>query len=147
MEKILAASVRIINRLARMTSGAVKDTVEDVRSQMRGLVYPGFVAATGYAQLAHLPRYLTAVERRLDKVEAGAVTKDLQGIDVIQELEDEYDDALGRTPAGAVTPAALRQVKWMLEEERVSLFAQELGTAYSVSPKRIRAAIKDALTK
>ncbi|RKW71823.1 ATP-dependent RNA helicase HrpA [Galactobacter caseinivorans] len=146
VEKILAASVRVTNLLARMSSGALKETVEDVKSQMRGLVYPGFVASTGYAQLAHVPRYLTAVERRLAKVQAGAVTKDLQGVDVIQELEDEYDAALERTPAGATTPAALLPVKWMLEEQRVSLFAQELGTAYSVSPKRIRAAIREALT-
>jgi ATP-dependent helicase HrpA len=106
-------------------------------------VYKGFVAGTGYQHLAHVPRYLMAVERRLDKAEAGAVTKDLQGTDTIQELEDAYDDVLERVPGGAV-PAALRKVKWLLEEERVSLFAQELGTAVSVSPKRIRAAIKQA---
>ncbi|RII43050.1 ATP-dependent RNA helicase HrpA [Galactobacter valiniphilus] len=146
VEKVLASSVRITNKLSGMSGEALKDTVEDVRSQMRGLVYPGFVASTGYAQLAHLPRYLTAVERRLDKVIAGALTKDLQGLDIIQELEDEYDAALDRTPAGAAHPAKLLPVKWMLEEQRVSLFAQELGTAYSVSPKRIRAAIKEGLT-
>ncbi|WP_291279340.1 ATP-dependent RNA helicase HrpA [Galactobacter sp.] len=143
VEKILAGWTRITARLDRMRSGALKDTVEDVRSQLRGLVYKGFVAGTGYQHLAHVPRYLTAVERRLDKAEAGAVTRDLQGTDTIQELEDAYDDALDRAPGGVV-PAALREVKWMLEEERVSLFAQELGTSVSVSPKRIRAAIKQA---
>lgn len=144
VEKILAASVRVTNTLAKMSSPALRDTVEDVRSQLRGLVYPGFVAATGYAQLAHLPRYLQAIERRLAKAGAGAVTKDLQGLDTIQRLEDEYDDAVEALPQGVPTPAALARVKWMLEEERVSLFAQELGTAHSVSPKRIRQAIKEA---
>jgi ATP-dependent helicase HrpA len=143
VEKILSGWTRITARLDRTRSGAMKDTVEDVRSQLRGLVYKGFVAGTGYQHLAHVPRYLMAVERRLDKAEAGAVTKDLQGTDTIQELEDAYDDVLERVPGGAV-PAALRKVKWLLEEERVSLFAQELGTAVSVSPKRIRAAIKQA---
>ncbi|MGO3140633.1 MAG: ATP-dependent RNA helicase HrpA [Galactobacter sp.] len=142
-EKILAAWTRITARLDRVTSGAMKDTVEDVRSQLRGLVYKGFVAGTGYQHLTHVPRYLTAAERRLDKAEAGAITRDLQGTDTIQELEDAYDAALEQVPGGVV-PAALRDVKWLLEEERVSLFAQELGTAVSVSPKRIRAAIKQA---
>jgi len=144
VERVLAAATRVTARLSRITSAALRDTVEDVRAQLRGLVYPGFVAATGYAQLAHLPRYLTAIERRLDKAEAGAVTKDLQNTDVIQGLEDEYDAALDALPKGVAPSAALAAVKWMLEEERVSLFAQELGTAHSVSPKRIRTALREA---
>lgn len=64
---------------------------------------------------------------------------------VIQRLEDEYDDAVASLAAGRHRPAALRRVRWMIEELRVSLFAQDLGTAYSVSEKRVRTALNEAL--
>ncbi len=95
--------------------------------------------------LLRLPRYLQGIERRLEKLTSGAVQRDAQAIAVIQKLEDEYDAALEKVPAGAAVPHTLRQVKWMLEEMRISLFAQELGTAYSVSEKRIRKAIAEGL--
>ena len=121
--------------------------VTDIRSQLEQLIYPGFIAATGATHLMRLPRYVQGIETRLEKLRGGAVTRDSQALVVIQKLEDEYDAALDRVPAGARVPAGLAQVKWMLEEMRISLFAQELGTAYSVSEKRIRKAIKDGLAE
>ncbi|WP_344878428.1 ATP-dependent RNA helicase HrpA [Zhihengliuella alba] len=144
VEQTLSAARRINQRIKKASSLALMHALSDVRAQLEQLVFPGFVAATGYAQLAHLPRYLRAIEVRLDKLEAGAVTRDNQHMLAVQALEDEYDAVLDRVPAGVRTPAALSRVKWMIEELRVSFFAQELGTAHSVSEKRIRTALREA---
>ena len=145
VEKILASSRRIEKQLKGSTSLALITALNDVKAQLEHLVYPGFVASTGYAQLAQLPRYLTGIEKRLDKL-AGNVQRDSLNTAIIQRLEDEYDDAVAAmAPHGRGVPPALGRVRWMLEELRISLFAQELGTAYSVSEKRIRAALGEAM--
>lgn len=145
VEKILASARRIEKQLRGTTSLALISALNDVKSQLEQLVFPGFVARTGYAQLAHLPRYLAGIEKRLEKL-AGNVQRDAINTATVQRLEDEYDDALAAVaPNGRTVPPALARVRWMLEELRISLFAQELGTAYSVSEKRIRAALGEAL--
>ncbi|WP_026551136.1 ATP-dependent RNA helicase HrpA [Arthrobacter sp. H20] len=145
IEKILSSTRRIEKHLKGSTSLAQITALNDVRSQLEQLVYPGFVAKTGYAQLSHLPRYLAGIETRLAKL-SGNVQRDSLGVAVVQRLEDEYDDAVAAlAPGGRKTPPALARVRWMLEELRISLFAQELGTAYTVSEKRIRAAIAEAM--
>ncbi|MEG9248743.1 ATP-dependent RNA helicase HrpA [Arthrobacter sp. Soc17.1.1.1] len=144
VERVLSSNRRIQKQLKGTTSLALITALNDVRSQLEHLVYPGFVAATGYAQLAHLPRYLKAIEVRLEKLPTN-VQRDGLATAVIQRLEDEYDDAVASLAAGRHRPAALRRVRWMIEELRVSLFAQDLGTAYSVSEKRVRTALNEAL--
>ncbi|BBE23259.1 hypothetical protein MN0502_21420 [Arthrobacter sp. MN05-02] len=144
VEKVLSSHRRIQKQLRGTTSLALITALNDVRSQLEHLVHPGFVAATGYAQLAHLPRYLRAIEVRLEKLPTN-VQRDGLGTAVIQRLEDEYDDAVASLAAGRHRPAALTRVRWMIEELRVSLFAQDLGTAYSVSEKRVRTALNEAL--
>ncbi|GAB3532609.1 ATP-dependent RNA helicase HrpA [Arthrobacter tecti] len=145
VEKILASARRIEKRFKGSTSLALITALNDIKSQLEQLVYPGFVASTGYAQLIHLPRYLAGIERRLEKLDT-SVQRDSVSTAVIQRLEDEYDDAVAAVaPHGRMVPPGLRRVRWMLEELRISLFAQELGTAFSVSEKRIRAALGEAL--
>lgn len=145
VEKVLSGTRRINKEIKSASSMALINALNDVKTQLSQLVYPGFVAATGYAQLAQLPRYITAIEKRLEKLKAGNVTRDNAATLGIQGLEDDYDAALEMLVAGMRTPPLLASVKWMLEEYRVSLFAQELGTAYSVSEKRIRIIIRDGL--
>ncbi|MCZ2402430.1 ATP-dependent RNA helicase HrpA [Paenarthrobacter sp. Z7-10] len=156
VERILASARRIDKQLKGSTSLALISALNDVRSQLERLVYPGFVARTGYAQLSQLPRYLTAIERRLEKLPSN-VARDGLNMAAVQRLEDEYDDAAAALLPGGQSAAAgqgaggphaalLTRVRWMIEELRVSLFAVELGTAYSVSEKRIRAALNQALT-
>ncbi len=146
VEKILSSNRRIQKSLKASTSLALISALNDIKSQLEQLVYPGFVARTGYAQLSHLPRYLTAIERRLEKLPTN-VARDGQQMVAVQKLEDEYDDAVAALRPGSRHPEALRRVRWMLEELRVSFFAQELGTAYSISEKRVRAALNEALSK
>ncbi len=144
VEKVLSSTRRIQKQLKGTTSLALITALNDIRSQLEHLVYPGFVAATGYAQLAHLPRYLRAIEIRLEKLPTN-VQRDGLALATVQRLEDDYDDAAASLAAGRYRPAELRRVRWMIEELRVSLFAQDLGTAYSVSEKRIRTALNEAL--
>ncbi|MET0872941.1 MAG: ATP-dependent RNA helicase HrpA [Paeniglutamicibacter terrestris] len=145
VEKVLSGARRINKEIKSVSSMALINALNDVKSQLGQLVYPGFVANTGYAQLAQLPRYISAIEKRLEKLAGGAVNRDNVAITDIQSLEDDYDAALSQLVPGTRTPAPLAAVKWMLEEYRVSLFAQELGTAYSVSAKRIRVAMREGL--
>ncbi|MFB0833247.1 ATP-dependent RNA helicase HrpA [Arthrobacter halodurans] len=144
VEKVLSAARRIERRIKSASSLALMNALSDIRTQLDQLVFPGFVARTGYAQLAQLPRYLGGIEKRLDKLETGNVARDHVAMLAVQALEDEYDAALDALVPGTRTPAALAGIKWMLEELRISMFAQELGTAYSVSEKRIRTALRQA---
>ena len=144
VERILASTRRIEKQLKGTTSLALISALNDVKSQLEQLVYPGFVARTGYAQLSQLPRYLTAIEKRLEKL-PGNVQRDAQHMAAVQALEDDYDDAVSALLPGRRAGAELTHVRWMIEELRVSLFAVELGTAYSVSEKRIRAALNKVL--
>lgn len=144
VERILASTRRIEKQLKGTTSLALISALNDIKSQLEQLVYPGFVARTGYAQLSQLPRYLTAIEKRLERL-PGNVQRDALNMAVVQRLEDDYDDAVSALLPGRRAGRELTQVRWMLEELRVSLFAVELGTAYSVSEKRIRTVLNKAL--
>ncbi|MBT2566673.1 ATP-dependent RNA helicase HrpA [Arthrobacter sp. ISL-85] len=144
VERILATTRRIEKQLKGTTSLALISALNDVKTQLEQLVYPGFVARTGYAQLSQLPRYLAAVEKRLERL-PGNVQRDALNMAVVQRLEDDYDDAVSALLPGRRAGRELTQVRWMIEELRVSLFAVELGTAYSVSEKRIRTVLNKAL--
>ncbi|MFQ4147290.1 ATP-dependent RNA helicase HrpA [Arthrobacter sp. LAPM80] len=145
VEKVLAANMRIQKKLRETTSLPLISALNDLKQQLELLVYPGFVAKTGFAQLSQLPRYLAAIEKRLEKLPSN-VARDTQSMAIVQRLEDEYDDAVAAMLPGQRSTAALEHVRWMIEELRVSLFAVELGTAYSVSEKRIRVALAKAMS-
>jgi len=144
VERILASARRIEKQLKASTSLALISALNDEKSHLGQLVHRGFVAQTGYLQLAQLPRYLMAIERRLEKL-PGNVQRDANSMTVVQRLEDEYDDAVAALRSGEGPGPELTHVRWMLEELRVSFFAVELGTQYSVSEKRVRVALNKAL--
>lgn len=142
--EILSEATALKKAIKKATSLTTMHAVSDVKGQMENLVYPGFVAQTGYDQLVHLPRYLKAAQVRLTKLGPN-LHRDNQLMLTVQDLEDSYDNAVKSLPAGTIVPDALRRVNWMIEELRVSFFAQELGTAYTVSEKRIAKAQREAL--
>ena len=115
----------------------------DMKAQVGRLVHRGFVADVGAAQLRHLPRYLDAVQRRLERL-PGSVGRDRLLMDQVAALQDAYLHRVEALPEGRPPSAALLKVRWMLEELRVSLWAQELGTAHPVSDTRIRKALEAA---
>lgn len=142
--EILSEATALKKAIKKATSLTTMHAVSDVKAQMENLVYPGFVAQTGYDQLVHIPRYLQAAQVRLTKLGPN-LHRDNQLMLTVQDLEDSYDNAVKSLPAGTIVPDALRRVNWMIEELRVSFFAQELGTAYTVSEKRIAKAQREAL--
>jgi len=113
--------------------------VADLRTQRDALVHPRFFAATPWAQLAHLPRYLQAFERRLAKYSANP-DRDARHAAQVAAWFGRYRERLERDQAaGRVTPG-LEDFRWLLEELKVSLFAQELRTPTPVSFKRVERA-------
>ncbi len=144
VERVLASTRRIQKALKSNASLPLISALNDMKSQLEQLVFPGFVARTGYAQLSQLPRYLQAIEKRLEKL-PGNVQRDGLNMAIVQALEDDYDDAVSALLPGRRAGTELTRVRWMIEELRVSLFAVELGTAYSVSEKRIRTVLNQAL--
>jgi ATP-dependent helicase HrpA len=118
------------------SGGALARAGADVRAQLARLIGKGFVSATPWEQLAHLPRYLKALELRLEKY-ARDPARDAKHAQSIAELWKRYEEKLDKQrKAGAVDPR-LEVFRWQIEELRVSLYAQELKTPYPVSYKRL----------
>jgi ATP-dependent helicase HrpA len=120
-------------RLIQRHPEAWAPSIADMREQVSRLVYPGFIVATPWAWLRHLPRYLHAAERRLDKL-ASALPRDLKLLGQVRPLWLAY---LKRKAEPSAAGTALDHYRWMLEEYRVSLFAQDLRTAVPVSERRL----------
>jgi ATP-dependent helicase HrpA len=138
--RILAEAPSVCRAVECSSSLARLPSLTDVREQLAGLVHAGFVTQTGWARLPDVLRYLRAITRRLDKLPEDPV-RDRDRMGAVQRLAQEYRDAVERLPAARRDDEDVRAVRWMLEELRVSLFAQGLGTAHPVSEKRIRKAI------
>ncbi|WP_432836653.1 ATP-dependent RNA helicase HrpA [Dactylosporangium sp. CA-092794] len=139
VRKILAAAYDVEQRLARTKNPLLLPALTDMRTQLARLVYRGFVTETGWQRLPDLERYLRGIERRLDKLPTDPA-RDRERMLTVQEVQREYDQLVATM---TMTPQ-LREIRWMIEELRVGLFAQALGTAYPVSDVRIYRAM-DAL--
>ena len=138
----LTEATTVRKRLKKPGSMGAVAAFKDMSEQVERLVYPGFVARTGWQALQHLPRYLAGVNARLDKL-SGHLQRDAVAMQTVHDLEAEYRRVREAVPATVPVPAALTAVRWDLEELRVSFFAQELGTAHSVSEKRIRKKLRE----
>ncbi|MFP5335466.1 MAG: ATP-dependent RNA helicase HrpA [Actinomycetes bacterium] len=138
--RVLAAAQAVSRAVEGTASLMLLPSLADAREQLTALVHPGFVTATGLARLPDLLRYLRAVGRRLDKLPEDPV-RDRDRTGVVQRLEAEYADVVRRLPPERRQDEDVVAVRWMLQELRVSLFAQGLGTAYPVSEKRVAKAM------
>ncbi len=133
----LAAYHAVAKRLKGATSPAWLKSLADIREQLQRLVYPGFVAATPYAQLHHLPRYLHTITRRLDKL-AQQPDRDVPLMQKYTPLWQGYWTRAEKQRQLGVTDPMMVEFRWLLEELRVSLYAQELKTAQPVSVARLQ---------
>ncbi|MFI6095184.1 ATP-dependent RNA helicase HrpA [Lentzea sp. NPDC051213] len=111
------------------------DSVNDIRGQLNSLVYKGFVTRTGYDRLPDLVRYLKGISRRIEKLPENP-RRDLDWTDKVHQVHAEYRDLRAQSPADEPAPE-LDEIRWMIEELRLSYFAQTIGTRYTVSDKRI----------
>uniref|UniRef100_UPI004044C7F1 ATP-dependent RNA helicase HrpA n=1 Tax=Kytococcus sedentarius TaxID=1276 RepID=UPI004044C7F1 len=143
--KVLAGVPAVERAVGSMTAPRLAPLREDLEAQLRGLVHPGFLTAAGYAQVRHLPRYLQAMETRAAKAPTD-LARDTDRLAVVQTVERERADLLAGLDEMERLRPDVRDLRWMTEELRVSLFAQQLGTAHAVSEKRIYAAM-DAVEK
>ncbi|MBT2369452.1 ATP-dependent RNA helicase HrpA [Streptomyces sp. ISL-10] len=143
VQQILAAWQACERRLKATNSLTLINNVQDVREQLAALVPAGFVTRTGLRRLPDLMRYLIAVDRRLQQMPT-AVQRDTTRMDKVHEMQDEYAWLLEQLPQGRPVPQEVLDIRWMIEELRVSYFAHALGTAYPVSDKRIVKAIDAA---
>ncbi len=135
---ILTQSHALRSRLAAVTQSNWQATVADLREQIDGLVCRGFLQETPYRHLKDYPRYLRAAELRLDRLQH-APDKDRQRMNEMAPLMRKWKDRVRAAREAGRRDARLAEIRWMLEELRVSFFAQQLGTAYPVSVKRIEA--------
>ena len=134
VERVLVAAQEVARRLEGVAGPALRPAHDDVRAQLSGLVQPGFVTATGRQRLPDLVRYLQAMAHRVDKLGQDPA-RDRALMARVAALEEDYAGLLRRLPPPARPQA--RRVRWLIEELRVSLFAQHLGTRERVSEQRI----------
>ncbi|MFJ3822843.1 ATP-dependent RNA helicase HrpA [Streptomyces nodosus] len=144
VQQVLAAWGACERRLKAVRSPALLPNLTDVRTQLDALVRPGFVTEVEIRRLPDLMRYLVAADRRLQQMPTN-VQRDTTRMAKVHEMRDEYAWLLEQLPQGRPVPSAVLDIRWMIEELRVSYFAHALGTAYPVSDKRIVKAIDAAV--
>ena len=132
MKRVQAISPLLDDRFAAARPGIF----EDVDAQLQDLLYEGFLRDLEPDRFQHYPRYLEAVQMRLDRVGLNPA-RDLQ---LMSELQPWWQRYLDFVAAGGVYDERVDAYRWLLEEYRVSLFAQQLGTAEKVSAKRLEQA-------
>ncbi|WP_028536045.1 ATP-dependent RNA helicase HrpA [Paludibacterium yongneupense] len=111
----------------------------ELKNQLDALVYPGFLAATPWSQLPHLTRYMKAMSLRMDKQVANPQRDGQRGAE-IRTLWQQWSERVALEKERAAPGQALLDYRWLIEELRVSLFAQELKTPFPVSLKRLQKA-------
>ncbi len=117
-------------------AGAYRHAIVDLERQLDALVFPGFIDRVPYEHLQHYPRYLAAMSRRLQKLPQ-TPDRDAQHTHELARWGQQLQSRIERNRKHGVAEPALDEFRWMLEEQRVSLFAQELKTPYPVSYKRL----------
>ncbi len=141
MSEKISAALQAHHKVRKRLKGNIApqwlSALGDIQEQLSSLVYPGFITQTPYHQLKHLERYLQAIGFRLDKLEKNpARDKELSA--QVKSLWQQYQQKHTQQLKKGFINEALQHYRWMIEEFRVSLYAQELGTAEPVSAKRLQ---------
>ncbi len=141
VETILTTAYNINKRLKGKVDFTMAFALSDVKAQIEGLIFSGFATECGWKRLPDILRYMRAIERRMEKLLVDP-NKDRLHMLKIESVANKYKELLNKIPKGMAIPDNVREIRWMLEELRVSYFAQQLGTPYPVSDKRIINAIE-----
>lgn len=136
VEQILSLNHALNQRLKGKMDFTMAFALSDIKSQLAGLVYQGFVQKSGYDRLPDLQRYLQAVDKRIDKL-AQDVNRDRAAMLRVEQVQQAYQQLLAKLPKSKPISDEIAEIRYMIEELRVSLFAQQLGTKYQISDKRI----------
>ncbi|WP_259461955.1 DUF3418 domain-containing protein, partial [Enterobacter sp. R1(2018)] len=141
VEQILTAVFNINKRLKGRVDMTMALGMSDVKAQMSGLVYRGFVTGNGYKRLGDTLRYLQAIEKRLEKMAIDPHRDRVQMLKV-EQVQQAWQQWLNKLPPKRREDEDVQEIRWMIEELRVSFFAQQLGTPYPISDKRILQAME-----
>lgn len=141
VETILTTAYNINKRLKGKVDFTMAFALSDVKAQIEELIFSGFATECGWKRLPDILRYMRAIERRMEKLPVDP-NKDRLHMLKIESVANKYKELLNKIPKGMAIPDNVREIRWMLEELRVSYFAQQLGTPYPVSDKRIINAIE-----
>ncbi|PLR52171.1 ATP-dependent RNA helicase HrpA [Chimaeribacter arupi] len=141
VEQILTAVFNINKRLKGRVDMSMALALSDIKSQMAGLVYRGFVTRNGWKKLPDTLRYLQAIERRMEKLPTDPHRDRAQMLKV-EQVQQAWQQWLNKLPPARRDAPDVTEIRWMIEELRVSYFAQQLGTPYPISDKRILQAME-----
>lgn len=141
VEQILTIGHDISKKLRGRLDLALAYANADIKQQLDTLLFKGFVTAHGAAKLDDVKRYLQALQKRLEKLPVDP-QRDRLMMHEYQKAADAYQALLGKF-SGKVLPPEVDAIRWMLEELKVSLFAQQLGTPYPISSKRVLLAVQE----
>lgn len=136
LHQILKAHNQAMKQLRGKISLALANSMADIKFQLENLVYPGFLVATPAGWLEHFPRYLDAVAHRREKMER-EMGREREFLHQFDALWPRYEQKRGQNARQGISDPELTLYRWMLEEYRVSFFAQQLGTVVTVSTKRL----------
>jgi ATP-dependent helicase HrpA len=143
VELILAAAQDVERRLASTSSLTLLASLADARDQLGRLVYPGFITRTGAARLPELVRYLRALQHRLERMPERP-GRDREAMARLEPVVAAHQELLAGLTVSRRDDPDVVALRWMIEELRVSLFAQTIRTAFPVSDKRVLKAIAEA---
>lgn len=141
VERILTLNYDLNKKLKGRMDLSMALSLADIKKQLSSLIYKGFVADVGYQKLTDLYRYLQAIDKRLEKLYLDP-NKDRLHLQVIERVTELYSKLQQQTK-DKTHDESVKQLRWMIEELRVNLFAQQLGTPYSISEKRIKQFIEE----
>ena len=136
VEQILTLTHQLNQRLKGKMDFTMAFALSDMKSQISDLIYQGFVQKSGYARLPDLLRYLQAIDKRMDKL-AQDVNRDRAAMLRVEQVQQAYQQLLAKLPKSKPISDEVAEIRYMIEELRVSLFAQQLGMKYQVSDKRV----------
>ncbi|WP_067701675.1 ATP-dependent RNA helicase HrpA [Erwinia sp. ErVv1] len=142
VEQILTSVFTINKKLKGRVDMTMALALSDIKAQMGGLVYRGFVTQNGWKRLSDTLRYLHAIERRLEKLPVDPHSDRARMLKV-EKIQQAWSSWYNKLPEVRRDDEEVKDVRWMIEELRVSYFAQQLGTPYPVSEKRIQQAMDD----
>ncbi|MCE0491575.1 ATP-dependent RNA helicase HrpA [Pantoea sp. Mb-10] len=141
VEQILTSVFNINKFLKGRVDMSLALALADIKAQLSGLVYRGFVTGNGYQRLGDTLRYLQGIERRLEKLPVDPHSDRARMLKV-QAVEQAWQTWRNKLPPQRRDDADVQAIRWMLEELRISYFAQQLGTPYPISDKRILQAME-----
>ena len=135
----LAEQIHQLRLLLENPPGPWKEVFDKLQRQAQALLEPGFLLSVPWKWLGEYPRYFQAMRGRIDKLKSGGLPKDRKLAEPVEDAWQAYQELVAHpTPATLAESEKLHELRWMIEELRVSIFAQQLGTKLSVSPKRVQ---------